>query len=353
MARFLKNRTQTKGAAPGSLIFVGRKKMKASAIRLFSYNTDGYDEKKYKNIEEALSAIQSDRMNWLNIDGLHDISIFHKLGKHFNISSLALENVLNTGQRAKFFENKSSLTVLTKAVNYDREESEIGVEQISFILLEKVLISIQERPGDHFESVRDRIRQHVGRVRKSPIDYLLFSLMDCLADNYLINIEELGGKIEALEPLLDNPNKELSNKLFHYKNEIHFFRKTVRPLKETISRLLRSDTEFIHTESRIFFHELIDSTEQAIEAIDSYMTMISDQLNIFNTNLTNRVNDVMKVLTIFASIFIPLTFIAGIYGTNFEYLPELGYRYGYFAMWGVMLLVAAIMLMYFKRKKWL
>lgn len=352
MARFLKNRSQTKGAAPGSLIFVGRQKMKAPKISLFSYHSAGHEETKYRKIEDALAAVKPEQINWINIYGLHDTAVFQTLGKHFNISSLALENILNTGQRAKFFENKTSLTVLTKSVSYNPEESDIGVEQISFILLDKVLISIQERPGDHFEPVRERIRQQVGRVCKSPADYLLFSLMDCLVDNYLINIEQLGEKIEALEPLLADPTKELSNKLFHYKNELHFFRKTVRPLKEAISRLLRSDSGYIVPDSRVYFQELIDSTEHAIEAIDSYTTMISDQMNSYNTNLSNKVNDVMKVLTIFASIFIPLTFIAGIYGTNFEYLPELSYRYSYFAMWGVMVTIAAIMLFYFKKNKW-
>ncbi len=352
MARFLKDRSKTKGAAPGSLIFIGRQKMKMPKVRLFSFNIEGYTEKAYSSIEEALKDVQPDRTNWINIDGLHDTSVFQSIGTHFKISSLALENVLNTGQRAKFFENTTSLTLLTKAVSYDPETTNMSVEQISFILLENVLISIQERPGDHFEPVRERIRNKIGRVRKSKADYLLFSLCDCLVDNYLINIEQLGVKIEELETRLSQPEKEISDLLFHYKNEIHFFRKTIRPLKDAMARFLISESEFIRSDSKVYFRELSDLVEHAVEAADSYATMISDQWNVYNTNLSNRANEVMKVLTIFASIFIPLTFIAGIYGTNFDYVPELKYRYSYFAMWGVMLLMAGGMLVYFKKNKW-
>ena len=352
MARFLKSRTKAKGAAPGSLIFMGNQTMDTTRIRLFNFDEEKTFEKEYQTIEKALNDIKPKQINWLNIDGLHDTSIIQKIGKHFDISSLALENILNTGQRSKFFEDKNSLTFLTKAVYYDSDNNKISVEQISFILCDQLLISFQEKPGDHFEPVRERIRNNIGRVRKSPSDYLLYTLIDSLVDNYLINIEQIGSKIEELEPKLSNPDKELSDELFHYKTEITYFRKSIRPLKEVITRLLRSDSVLLNKEIKVYFQELNDLTDHSNDAIDTYFSMIGDQFNLYNTNVSNRANDVMKVLTIFASIFIPLTFIAGIYGTNFDFVPELHFKYGYFIMWGIMVIVAISMLYYFRKNKW-
>ncbi len=352
MARFLKSRAKAKGASPGSLIFMGKQKMDESKIRLFTYNEKETKEKEYKSIEEALKDVNGNKINWLNIDGIHDTDIIHKVGKHFNISFLALENVLNTGQRSKFFEDKDSVTVLTKAVYYHPEENNISVEQISFVLLNNTVISFQEKSGDHFEPVRSRIRNGIGRIRKATSDYLLYALIDSLVDNYLINLELLGDQIEGVEEKLSNPQKEISNLLFHYKTEVSYYRKTIRPLREVLTRLLRSKADVIHVDNIVFYQELYDLVEQSIDAVDNYFNMTNDLVNLYNTNLSNKVNEVMKVLTIFASIFIPLTFIAGVYGTNFDNVPELHYEYSYFIMWGVMLVVAAIMLYYFKKNKW-
>ena len=352
MARFLKSRFKAKGAAPGSLIFMGDQKMDAPRIRLFNFNDEISTENEYHTIEEALDNIKPRQINWLNIDGLHEILPIQKIGKHYNISPIALDNVLNTGQRSKFFEDKNSLTIVVKAVYYDPENNKISVEQISFILCKDIIISFQEKPGDHFEPVRERIRNNIGRIRNSAADYLLYTLIDSLIDNNLIIIEQIGDKVEQIEHKLSDPNKEVSAEIFHYKTEISYFRKTVRPLREVITRLLRSNSKLIDNDSIIYFQELNDLIEHSIEALDTYFSMIGDQLNILNTYLSNRVNDVMKVLTIFASIFIPLTFIAGVYGTNFEFVPELSFRYSYFIMWGLMITVSISMLYYFKKNKW-
>jgi magnesium transporter len=352
MARFLKSRAKVKGAAPGSLIFVGKQNMEKPRIRLITFNGDGCNEQEYEHIEKVFENILPNQISWLNIDGLHDVSLIKKIGLRFDISPLALDNVLNTGQRARYFEDKNSLTLLTKAVYFDSSINRISVEQISFVLIDQMVISFQEKPGDHFEPVRERIRHSVGRVRKSTADYLLYALMDTLVDNYLIDIEEIGSRIEELEPKLSEPNKALSTQLFHFKTEITYFRKTIRPLREVMTRLLRSRTGFLNEDSHAYFLELSELVDHAIDAIDTYFNMVTDQINLYNTNVSNRANDVMKVLTIFASIFIPLTFIAGIYGTNFEYLPELHFKYSYFVMWAVMLSVAVSMLIYFKKNNW-
>ncbi len=352
MARFLKSRIKAKGAAPGSLIFMGTQKMEQSRIRLLKYSEDILIETEYKSVEEAFTSMQQENVNWLNIDGLHDTELVQKVGELFGISPLALENILNTGQRSKYFEDKNCVTIIAKAIYFDEETRTISSEQISFLLGKNFLISFQERVGDHFEPVRERIRNKIGRIRISGTDYLMYTLIDSLVDNYLITIEKIGSLIEDMEEKLTLPDKEVPNDLLIYKTEISFIRKTIRPLREVMIKILRSSTPLIHKEISVYFQELSDLVEQAYEAGETYYSLVGDQLNIYNTNLNNRVNAVMKVLTIFASIFIPLTFIAGIYGTNFEYLPELQFRYSYFVMWGVMVLVAISMLVYFKRNRW-
>ncbi len=352
MARFLKSREKAKGAAPGSLIFMGSQKMEASKIRLFKFNANEFYENEFSTTEEGLNAINHKYINWLNVDGLHDVEVINSIGKHFNISPLVLENILNTGQRARFIEDTSALTVLTKAVTYIPEENKISVEQISFVLIDNVVISFQERIGDHFDPVRERIRSGLGRIRTWGADYLVYALLDCLVDNYMIHLEQIGDKVETLEEDLINPTNELSRQLFKYKTELLYFRKAIKPLKEVLTRVLRCQTELIQSKNIVFFQEIYDIEEQAIEASEYYFGIITDMINLYNTNLSNKANEVMKVLTIFASIFIPLTFIAGIYGTNFDYLPELHYKYAYFMMWGAMAVVTTLMLYYFRRRKW-
>lgn len=352
MARFLKSRAKAKGAAPGSLIFMGKQKMESAKIRLFKYSENETFENEYESIDNALKDIDEQHVNWLNIDGIHNVEVIQEIGKQLNISPLALENVLNTGQRPKLFEDKECVTILTKAIYYNSDENKISVEQISFVLFQNIVISFQEKTGDHFEPVRARIRNGLGRIRKSTSDYLVYALIDSLVDNYLIILEQMGEKIEALEPKLANPSKEISSELFQFKTEISYFRKTIKPLKEVLTRLLRSKTELIKEDNIVFYQELFDIEEQSIDAVENYFGMTNDLINLYNTNISNKANEVMKILTIFASIFIPLTFIAGIYGTNFEYVPELQFRNAYFIMWGAMLLVAGIMLYYFKKHKW-
>jgi len=353
MARFLKSRVKAKGAVPGSLIFMGKQKMESTKIRLFQYSENEISESEFDSIDKALEAFDDKQINWLNIDGIHNTEVIRKIGKRLNISPLALENVLNTGQRARFFEDKESITLLTKAVHYNADENKIIVEQLSFVLFQNIIISFQEKTRDHFEPVRLRIRNSFGRIRKSSADYLMYALIDSLVDNYLINLEQIGEKIEALEPKLSDPGKETSSELFHFKTELSFFRKTIKPLREVLTRLLRSKNELIREENIVFYQELYDMEEQSIDAVDNYYGMTNDLINLHNTNISNKANEVMKVLTIFASIFIPLTFIAGIYGMNFNYMPELQTKYGYFIVWGVMLMVVILLLFYFRRKKWL
>lgn len=352
MARFLKNREKSHGQSPGSLIFQGEQKQDKTIITLRTYNESNLDEKEI-TLDEISDSIDPAMVKWINIDGLHDINVIKKAGDVFKISSLALEDILNTDQRPRYFEDAHQLIVIMKRIKVDDETEQAESEQVSFVVGKDYLISFQEKSTSIFDDVLYRLRNNRDRIRKSSSDYLLYTLMDTLVDSYIISIEAYGRIIEDYEKELMRPTQKLSDAIFKHKTEISFFRKNIRPLKEVTNRFQKSESGLIEDVTRQhYIPDLDDLVTQALDAIEIYYTMVSDQLNIFNTNVTNRANDVMKVLTIFATIFIPLTFITGVYGTNFKYVPLFNMRYGYFGMWGIMILVAGAMLIYFKRKGW-
>ena len=251
-------------------------------------------------------------------------------------------------------ENENNLTVFLKVLEYREDISRVVGDHISMVVGNNYLVTFQERVAHHFDPVRERIKNSHGRIRKSGPDYLAYALIDTLIDGYILSIESLGSTIEKMEnEVFTQTNKETVQKIYQLKTNVGFIRKSIFPLKEMMFILNKLDSKIINKKTYSFLKDLQDLTTQALEAVEIYYNMTNDYLNIYHTNVGNRTNDVMKVLTIFASIFIPLTFIAGVYGTNFDYLPELHYKYSYFVMLGVMLIVAIIMLIYFKTKKWL
>jgi magnesium transporter len=354
MARFFKKREANKGLAPGSLVFIGNQKVEKLRMRVIDYDNTKLDEMELKNIHQGEDYKKTKTVTWINIDGLHDVNKIREIGDSFELHPLLLEDILNTAQRPKIEEFDNCIFIVLKMLRYDNEKKMIISEQLSVVLGITFLLTFQEQPGDVFEPVRERIRKHKGRIRVAGIDYLAYALLDTVVDNYIYIIERLGEQIEDIEEeILDNPDSAVMEKINTFKREMNYIRKSVRPTREAIIHLSRSDSDLINESTTPFLKDLEDLITQATEAIDTYREMLSDQLNIYNTNVSNRMNDIMKVLTIFAAIFIPLTFIAGIYGTNFEYLPELRFRYSYFVFWGVILVVAFSMLLFFRRKRWL
>jgi magnesium transporter len=353
MARFIKDRKKNHGLSPGTLTFIGKQKMDAALVRCIHYNTESLDEAKIKNIDQVLKKVKEPGITWINIDGMHDVSLIETLCSSLQISPLIQEDIVNTDHRPRIWELDEHVGLIAKSLYWDSETKTVKSEQISFILGSDYLITFQERVGDHFELIRERLRNGKGKIRSKGADYLLYALLDALVDNYLLTVESIGTAIEALDEAITNPDKATLNQLYNYKKEIAFMRKTIRPMKEISLRLQKTESALISNDSAKFYDDLDELLTQAIEAIEIYYTMATDQLAIFNTNVNNRQNDVMKVLTIYASIFIPLTFIAGLYGTNFDFIPELHYKYSYFIMLGFMALISGIMLMYFRRKKWL
>jgi len=354
MARFFKKREEIKGLSPGSLVFIGNEKVENIRLRVIDYHGAQLKEDELKDIAEGAEFKQTNTVTWINVDGLHDLSIMKEIGKTFDLHPLLLEDILNTGQRPKIEEFDNCLFLVLKMLRYDKEKQMIISEQLSLVLGDTFLLTFQEQPGDVFEPVRERIRKQKGRIRAAGIDYLTYALLDTVVDNYIFIIERLGEQIEDIEEeVLEKAAPSVMEKINTFKREMNYLRKSVRPAREAIIQLSKLDSELIHEQTIPFLKDLQDLITQAAEAIDTYRDMLSDQLNLYNSVISNRMNDIMKVLTIFAAIFIPLTFVAGIYGTNFEYLPELKFKYSYFIFWGVMLAIAGVMLIFFRKKKWL
>jgi len=347
-------RSGKSGMAPGTLVHIGDRKLETARITVFDYNADSYEEKQVDTIEECFSLKTTPTVSWINIDGLHDIPLIEKTGEHFGIHPLTLEDALNTGQRPKFEDMETSLFVVLKMLSFDDQRQAVQTEQVSIVLGPNYVISFQEDIGDVFEPVRDRIRNAKGRVRKMGCDYLLYTLLDAVVDNYFLVLEKMGEKIETLEEgLVGEPTEESLTEIYHLKREMIYLRKSVWPLRELISGIERSESELITDATGVYLRDVYDHTIQVIDTVETFRDMVTGMLDLYLSSISNRMNAVMKVLTIIATIFIPLTFVAGIYGMNFKYMPELEWKWGYLAVWGVMLLMGLCMLIYFKKKRWL
>jgi len=354
MRRLIKKRSEKAGLPPGSLIHVGERKAEKVKIRILDYDEAQFEEKEAKNIEESFPFKDKPTVTWINIDGLHEVEIIEKLGSHFGLHPLLLEDILNTDQRPKMEDYGEYIFVVLKMIYPGEKKDEIEAEQVSLIFGSNFVISFQEHEGDVFNPIRDRIRSNKGRIRKAGADYLTYALLDAIVDNYFLILENAGEKIEDTEQqLATNPSPETLQYVREMKNEMIFLRKSIWPLRELINGLERSESPLIHESTGAYLRDVYDHTIQIIDTIESYRDMISGMVDLYLSSISNKMNEVMKVLTIFASIFIPLTFIAGIYGMNFEFMPELKWHWAYFALLGFMLLVGISLVFYFRRKKWL
>ncbi|MDD2304399.1 MAG: magnesium/cobalt transporter CorA [Prolixibacteraceae bacterium] len=354
MARFLNDRKAASGQMPGSLIHLGTKKLEKVRIRLLNYSIDNYVETEPEKLDDCLPYIEKEKVSWVNIDGLHDAGVIQKLGDLFEIHGLLLEDMLNTDQRPKVTETEKLMIVILKLLEYDEKTDRLSSEQISLILDDSYLITLQEKVGDYFDPIRDRIRKSKGRLRRKGADYLTYALLDTIVDNYLLIIETLGNMIEKTEAQIFTPNqpKGLMQKIYKHKTEINFLRKNVRPVKEILHRLIENESGFIADENMKYFQDLNDLVVQATESIEIYQMMLNDQMNIYHANLDSKANEIMKVLTVFSAFFIPLTFVAGVYGMNFDNLPELHFKYGYLYFWTIMVLITLGLIIYFRKRKW-
>ena len=360
MAKKTKKRLRKAGLPPGTLEYVGEKQVEAVKISYLDYDEQNFQEKQVSNIEECFPFKTTPTVTWINIDGLHDVEIIEKLGKQFELHPLILEDVLHTEQRPKYEDFDKYIFIVLRMLRYNEEVQAVESEQVSLILGTNFVISFQERVGDVFEPIRERLRNAKGRIRKMASDYLAYALLDAIVDSYFAVLEKVSERIESMEEeLVSEPTEKTLQLIHNMKREMISLRKSIWPLREVISGVQRSESSIIKESTEIYLRDVYDHTIQIIDTIESFRDMVSGMLDIYLSSISNKMNEVMKVLTIIATIFIPLTFIAGIYGMNFNSekspwnMPELNSYWGYPAVCLVMAVVAGIMLVYFRRKKWL
>lgn len=342
------------GSAPGSLIYVGEKKSDEARITFCQYNEDRLSENDI-DINTVAELVCDDSLtNWLNINGLHDVSVIEKIGAAYDIHPLVLEDILNTENRSKFEEYEDFLFFIIKHVTFHSDTQTLNTENVNIIVKENTIITLQEGKLDVFEPVRERLRVQKGRIRKSKVDYLIYALLDLLIDHYFTVIDKIEDKTEIVdEELTSSPTSETLQRIYSIKKEIHFIRKYFQPIKTVVQSLSSNDSEIFSEQTVIFIRDVLDHSHQIHETLETLRETIISMLDTYLSIVSFRMNNVMKFLTIVATIFIPLTFIAGIYGMNFKFMPELEWRWAYPTVWIVMIIVGIGMVIYFKRKDWL
>lgn len=360
MFRILKTSSLKAGLPPGTPVHVGEQMAEDVRVTVIDYDQAVCEELQPENPEDCTIYQEKSTVTWINVDGLHQVDVIEKLCSCFGLHPLTVEDILNTTQRPKIDVFDDYLFLVLKMQTYNAETRLVDMEQVSFVLGQNYLISFQEKAGDTFDGVRNRIRNNKGRIRKMKADYLVYALLDSIIDNYFSVLEKVGEEIEFMEEeLVSDPAPETLGKIHILKREMILLRRSVWPLREVINSLVRDEEIDLISEAIYFYlKDLYDHTIQVIDTIETFRDIISGMLDIYLSSVSNRMNEVMKVLTIFAAIFIPLTFIAGIYGMNFNAaasplnMPELSWYYGYPFALGLMAATAGGMLVYFKRKKW-
>ncbi|MBQ0788807.1 MAG: magnesium/cobalt transporter CorA [Oceanihabitans sp.] len=345
---------KTVNTAPGTVSYTGTKQSLETKIDIVNYNKDACDFRISNKVEDAFHFKGQEHVTWININGLKNTTEIEKLGLHYNLHPLVLEDIVTTNQRAKLEEYEDYLFIVFKMLHF-KSEDEIVYEHMSMVVGENYVLTFQEADGDVFDDLRDRIRNAKGRVRNAKADYLMYTILDAVVDNYFTVIEAEGDKIEDLEETLfieESSSNTTTTSIQNQKREILKIRRTVFPFREVVNKLEKSEIEFIDDKTKNYLRNLYDHMIQVNESIDLYREMIWGLMDLYMTNISNKMNEVMKVLTIIATIFIPLTFIAGVYGMNFTNMPELSSPYGYYIVWAVMIIIFIIMLIYFRKKKW-
>ena len=352
--RLVRKRSGKRNLPPGTLVHIGDHKTDPVSLRVMDYTQEKLEELVLDRVDQVRGRKDDNSVTWFNIDGLHDTKTIEQTGELFAIHPLVLADIVNTDQRPKYEPYDDFFFVVLKMLHWDVKNGTAHSEQVSLVVGEKFLLSFQERPGDVFDSVRERIRTSSRRIRRSGPDYLAYSLMSAVVDNYFLVVEHLGEQIEKLEnEVLTDPTPATQQKIYAMKQELMHVRRSVWPLREVASALSREDSKMIAEENSAFMRDLFDHAAHVVETIEMFRDTVSGLMDLYLSYVSNRMNEVMKVLTIIATIFIPLTFIAGIYGMNFENMPELKAPWAYPAVWVVMILVTGAMLWFFRKKRWL
>ncbi|RYU92801.1 magnesium/cobalt transporter CorA [Emticicia agri] len=341
--------------SPGTLVYVGKHVAQTTRIKLVEFNEQFYHEKLIKDLNHCKPALNDNKIVWLDIDGIHEVQVVEDIGKHYQLHALLLEDILNTEQKPKLehFGDKHLFTIL-KMLQFNPELSQIESEHVALILGENYVISFQEiHKTDVFAPIFTRLNASIGKTRKGKADYLFYSFCDLIVDNYFVVLEKFGEKLEELEiKIVEKPEAGDQTLLYRFKRELMTVRKAALPLRDMFGTLIREDSPLIQASTNVYLRDVYDHILQILDTIETYREMIENIQNIYLTNISNKMNSVMKTLTVFTAIFMPLTFIAGIYGMNFDNMPELHHPYGYFYTLGFMVLITIALWIYFKWKKY-
>ncbi len=350
-----KKRSHKTGLPPGALVHIGEKWAEQARISVMQYNEETLREKELADVRELPVPSDTSLTTWIHVDGLHDTALMEQLGEKFDLHPLLLEDILNTDHRPKVEDMGPYIFIVLKTFAADVPSmAEVKPEQVSLVFGANFVLSLQEKESNLLAPIRERLRQSKGKIRKAGADYLAHAILDTVVDSYFLVLEDFGEEIDACEEgLVNRPDAKVLKRIHYLKRNMIILRKSVWPLREAVASLERSESPLIDASTNIYFRDVYDHTVQVMDTIETYRDTLSSILDIYLSSLSNRMNEIMKVLTIIATIFIPLTFLAGIYGMNFDYMPELRWRWGYFVLWGVMVVIVLVMLKLFRKHKWL
>lgn len=339
---------------PGSIVYVGDGSPSPTTVSLIDYTESEVMERTGVTLEECMPLRDSPSITWLNFSGLADVDIIKRLGELFGLHPLVMEDILHIGQRPKLELYDKYVYLVVKMIYRGDNGKEVAYEQLSVVLGKNYVLTFQEKEGDVFNNIRERIRNNKGRLRRSGADYLVYSLLDSVVDNYFPALEKIGDVVEDLEERLsEDPDQDVLGDIYRLKREVLFLRKSIWPMREVVAAMMRQDIELVSPTTVTYLRDVYDHSIQVMDVVDTYTDMLSELTDVYMSTMSNRMNEIMKTLTIIATIFIPLTFIVGVYGMNFEYMPELSNRLAYPAVMLFMAGVSGVMLLYFRRKGWL
>jgi magnesium transporter len=354
MRESFSNPSEKSGLPPGSLVHVGDILETITRMSLIDYSKDHLEERQIQYVDDILEYKDSTTVTWVIIEGLTDIDAIEKMGQLFGIHPLVLEDILNTHQRPKFEEYDDYLYVVLKSLVKDPDAFAINYEQISLLVIKNFIFIFREKTDDLFLPIRQRLKNSKGHIRNLGSDHLMYTILDTIVDQNFVLIDALDESVTMLEDeLFSEPTHETLNALQKLKRETISIRRNISPIRELLAGLLRSESPLIKESTHIYLRDVSDHTIRALESIETYRDIFSSLVEIYISSVSNKMNEAMKVLTIFAAIFIPLTFLAGIYGMNFEYMPELKWKWGYPTIWSLFIAIPVVLLVYFKKKKWL
>jgi len=347
-------RSRKSGLPPGSLIHIGPERTEKTRVTVVDYGGDHFEEREIESAAELAPYCGKSTVTWVDVVGIHEPRVIGEIGSQFQIHPLLMEDIMNTTQRPKIDDLGKYICLIVKLIRFDEAAGELRIEQLSLVFNDDVVLSFQESDSGIFRPLRERLRNGLGRIRAMGTDYLVYTLLDAVVDHYFVVMEWMGEKIDRFEDeVVAAPKRETLRNIQQLRDEILLVRRSVWPLREVVSLLERAESPLIDKTTAIYFRDVYEHTIQVMDTVDTYRDILSGMFDIYLSSISNRLNEVMKVLTIIATLFMPLTFLAGVYGMNFEHMPELKWRYGYFLLWGVMIAVALGMLVFFRRKKWI